>query len=64
MRNTEISSMQGNVFLMPRPQPVGGIMIPVDTTVLLLAGTHQISAWLIPLIVSGVGFGIVILRKI
>jgi hypothetical protein len=62
MRNTKISSMQDNVFLMPRTA-VGGHMIPVDTTVLLLAGTQYMGAWLIPLIVSAVGVGIVILRK-
>ena len=64
MRNTEISSMQNNVFLMPVPHAVGGLMIQVDTTVLMLAGTQYMAAWLIPVIVSAVGVGIVILRKI
>jgi len=63
MRNTEIGSMQNNVFLMPS-QAVGGLMTPVDTTFLLLAGTQYMAAWLIPVIVSAVGVGIVILRKI
>jgi len=30
----------------------------------MLAGTQYMAAWLIPVIVSVVGFGIVILRKI
>lgn len=64
MRNTKISSMQNNVFLMPVPHAVGGLMIQVDTTVLMLAGTQYMAAWLIPVIVSAVGVGIVILRKI
>jgi hypothetical protein len=64
MRNTKITSMQNNVFLMPVPHAVGGLMIQVDTTVLMLAGTQYMAAWLIPVIVSAVGVGIVILRKI
>jgi len=46
------------------PQAVGGEMILVEPTVLLLAGSQYMAAWLIPVIVSAVGFGIVILRKI
>ena len=46
------------------PRAVGGKMILVDTTFLLLTGTQYMAAWLIPAIVSAVGVGIVILRKI
>ena len=46
------------------PQAVGGEIVFVETTVLLLTGTQYMAAWLIPVIVSAVGFGIVILRKI
>ncbi len=42
---------------------VGGKLIPVDSTALLLAGTYSNAAWLIPVIVSAVGIGIVIARK-
>jgi len=62
MRNTKISSMQDNVFLMPS-SAVGGHMIPVDTTTLMLAGAQYTAVWLIPVLVSAIGFGIVILRK-
>ena len=62
MRNTKINSMQGNVFLMPS-SVVGGHMIPVDTTSLMLAGAQYTAVWLIPVLVSAIGFGIVILRK-
>jgi len=62
MRNTVISSMQDNVFTMPRIV-VGGHMIPVDTTTLILAGAQYTAVWLIPVLVSAIGFGIVILRK-
>ncbi len=43
--------------------PVGGNMIPIDSTMVLVAGTHSVAAWMIPVIVSGIGFAIVIARK-
>jgi len=42
---------------------VGGELIPLDTTSLLLAGTYSNAAWMIPVIVSAIGIGIVIARK-
>jgi len=44
-------------------QPVGGKLIPLDTTMVLVAGTQITAAWMIPVIVSGIGFAIVIARK-
>jgi len=38
--------------------------ILVDTTVLVLAGTQSTAAWMIPVIISGIGIVIVIARKI
>ncbi len=43
--------------------PVGGEMIPLDTTMVLAAGAQYTAAWMIPVIVSGIGFAIVIARK-
>jgi len=43
--------------------PVGGEFIPLDTTMVLVAGTQITAAWMIPVIVSGIGFAIVIARK-
>ncbi len=43
--------------------PVGGEIIPLDTTMILVAGTQNIAAWMIPVIVSAIGIGIVITRK-
>ena len=45
------------------PSAVGGEIIPLDTTMILVAGTQNIAAWMIPVIVSGIGIGIVIARK-
>jgi hypothetical protein len=42
---------------------VGGEMIPLDTTMVLLAGSQMTASWMIPIIVSGIGIGIVLARK-
>jgi len=42
---------------------VGGELIPLDTSALLLTGAQMNSAWMIPVIVSAIGIGIVIARK-
>jgi len=43
--------------------PVGGELIPVDSTSLLVAGAQANALWLIPVLVSAIGIGIVIARK-
>jgi len=45
------------------PTVVGGELIGIDTTAILLAGTQYTAAWMIPVIVSAIGIGIVIARK-
>jgi len=42
---------------------VGGDMIQMETTSILAAGAQYTAAWMIPVIVSGIGFAIVIARK-
>ncbi len=42
---------------------VAGSLIPIDTTMVLLGATQTTASWLIPVIVAGIGIGIVILRK-
>ena len=44
-------------------QPVGGEFIPLDSTMVLVAGAQYTAAWMIPVIVSAIGIGIVIARK-
>jgi len=44
-------------------QAVGGDMIQMETTSVLAAGAQYTAAWMIPVIVSGIGFAIVIARK-
>ena len=42
---------------------IGGIFEGVDTTSLLVTGAQANAAWMIPIIVSAIGIGIVISRK-
>jgi len=42
---------------------VGGTGIQIDKTAMLLVGAQMNAAWMIPVIVSGIGFAIVIARK-
>jgi len=42
---------------------IGGELLPIDSTALLLAGAQMNAAWMIPVIVSAIGFAIVIARK-
>jgi len=42
---------------------VGGELIPLDTSALILAGAQMNAAWMIPVIVSAIGIGLVIARK-
>ena len=44
--------------------PIGGEMLPVDTTALLVAGAQMNAAWLIPLILGTIAIGIVVARKL
>jgi len=48
---------------LPNQCVVGGTYIPIDTTSLLLAGA-SVNAWMIPVLLSAAGFGILIARKI
>jgi len=43
--------------------PVGGDMIQMQTTSILAAGAQYTAAWMIPVLVSSIGIGIVIARK-
>jgi len=42
--------------------PIGGELLPLDTTALLLAGVQSISMWMIPVIVAGIGIGVFVIK--
>lgn len=58
--NLEVDHVQ---FCIKPQSVVGGDLIPLDSTMILLAGTQMTAAWVIPMVVSAVGIGIVIARK-
>ena len=74
--NTAVTSIDGGInwirfpsfpvqnnLVLTGPTMVGGELIPLDTTMVLVAGTQTTAAWMIPVIVSAIGIGIVIARK-
>jgi len=50
-------------FVLTGQPAVGGELLPIDTTALLLVGAQMNASWMIPLIVSAIGIAIVIARK-
>ena len=44
-------------------QVIGGKLIPLDTTALLLAGAQSSLAWILPLVLGGVGLAVFMLRR-
>jgi hypothetical protein len=53
------------VFILTGHPPdtvVGGTLLDIDTTVLLLAGAQSFS-WMIPVVLSGIGIGLFLFRK-
>jgi len=53
-----------HAFFLTKPSvAVGGEFIGVDSTALLVAGAQMNAAWMIPVLVAGIGFAIVIARK-
>jgi len=65
LTNTELTRIDVGQFplaiaLSPSQQVVGGEIIPLDTTMILLAGTQSVAAWMFPIIVSAAGIGLLI----
>jgi len=52
-----------NISLTTDDLPVGGHIIPIDQTALLLAGVQSISMWMIPVVVSGAGIGVFVIMR-
>lgn len=53
----------GSIIATPIEKMIGGELIAIDTTSVLLAGAQMTSAWLVPIIVSVIGIGIILARK-
>jgi len=50
-------------FKGPTCKEVGGELLPLDTTALLLAGVQSVSMWMIPVVVSGAGIGVFVIMR-
>ncbi len=42
---------------------IGGEIIPIDTTALLLAGVQSISMWMIPVVAAGIGISVFVIKR-
>jgi len=42
---------------------IGGTLIPIDTTTLLLAGVQSISMWMIPVVAAGIVIGVFVIKR-
>jgi hypothetical protein len=51
------------IAFLPEPRLVGGEIIPIESTALLLAGIQSSAIWILPAIFSAVGIGLVLLRR-
>jgi hypothetical protein len=46
-----------------KTQAIGGEIIPIDQTALLLAGVQSVSMWMIPVVISGAGIGVFVIMR-
>jgi hypothetical protein len=58
-----VLDFNGNLIFDP-PTAVGGKFLDVDKTTLIVAGAKNTTSWLIPFIVSAIGIGLLVGRKI
>jgi hypothetical protein len=58
-----VLDVNGNLIFDP-PMTVGGKFLDIDRTAVVLAGAKYTTSWLIPALVSAIGFGLLIARKI
>jgi len=54
--------IRGQVSCVP-DEIIGGEIIPIDQTALLLAGVQSVSMWMIPVVISGIGIGVFVIKR-
>ena len=59
-----VLDVDGDGVFDPEPRPVGGVLLSIDYTLVLIGGVQTTFFWLIPALVSAIGFGLVLSRKI
>ena len=63
---TSVSQAQnfGDIIIASSPgAAVGGELLPLDTTALLLAGVQMNAAWIIPVVAAGIGIGVFVIKR-
>jgi len=53
----------GNIIAIHKAEMIGGTLLPIDTTSLMLYYIQGTAAWMIPAILAALGIGIVLARK-
>ena len=59
----DVQNIRDGSFTARIKEAIGGDISPMSTSALLLAGSQNMMAWMLPVIVSAIGIGIVIARK-
>ncbi len=49
--------------VIPPESEIGGTILSIDSTSLILAGAQMTSLWLVPVLIAGAGIGLVFLRR-
>jgi len=62
--NTIVNFYIDNVSLITDiSAPIGGTLVPIDTTALLLASVQSISMWMIPVVAAGIVIGVFVIKR-
>ena len=59
----EFWNMDDLSFATLQDEIIGGTIIPIDQTALLLAGVQSVSMWMIPVVLSGAGIGVFVIMR-
>jgi len=62
-RSNDGGNDTGSAYIFGPMILIGGTLLPIDSTSLILAGAQMTAAWMIPVIIAGIGIAIVIARK-
>jgi len=57
------NGLDGLAWQPDQQAPIGGTLVPIDTTALLLASVQSISMWMIPVVAAGVAIGVFVIKR-
>jgi len=57
------NGLDGLAWQPDQQQPIGGTLVPIDTTALLLASIQSISMWMIPVVAAGIVIGVFVIKR-